>query len=71
LIEGGASTIGRALKEKSVNQMHIYIAPTVLGDESALSSVRGLKVRKIRNAIRLKNIKIKKIQQDIMVIGDV
>ncbi|MCA9408660.1 MAG: RibD family protein [Candidatus Omnitrophica bacterium] len=71
LIEGGAQLIGEALRLNLVEQMHIYIAPKILGDEQALNSVVGLKPLDIQQGILLKKIKVIPIDQDILVIGNV
>ena len=69
LIEGGAHVIGSALREKLVDKMYVYIAPKILGDLQALSSVVGLKPLTIGQAVRLHDIKVKDIGGDILVIG--
>ena len=71
LIEGGPTIIGSALKHNLIDQMHLYIAPTMMGDEQALSSVTGLSPRSINSAHQLKIIKQQKIDKDILVIADV
>jgi len=42
LIEGGARTIGSALKAGLVDRLHVYIAPKIIGDDRARGSVAGL-----------------------------
>jgi diaminohydroxyphosphoribosylaminopyrimidine deaminase/5-amino-6-(5-phosphoribosylamino)uracil reductase len=69
LIEGGAQVIGSALKENLVDQMHIYMAPKIIGDQKALSAVDGLGIKKINQAIRLHHLIVKKIGQDIFLEG--
>lgn len=69
LIEGGANVIGSALQQKLVDKMYIYIAPKFIGDQSALSSVFGLKVNNVNKAIRLKDINLKHIGTDILLSG--
>jgi len=71
LIEGGARVIGFALEEKLVDEMHVYLAPRILGDERAVGSVTGRSVRSINQTIGLKFVDIKKIGQDILIINHV
>jgi len=71
LLEGGATVIGEALKEKLVDQMHFYVAPSILGDPRGLSSVVGRKTRSIRQAISLKIIGVRKISTDILITANV
>jgi len=71
LIEGGARAIGFALEDKLVDEMHFYVAPRVLGDERALSSVIGRSVKSIGQTIGLKFVKVRKIGTDIQIINHV
>src|SRR3989338_2554211 len=71
LMEGGAHVIGSALREKLVDKMYIYLAPKIMGDQKALSSIVGLKPARIGQAARLQNIKVKEIDGDILVTGHV
>ncbi len=71
LIEGGAKVIGSALKEKVVDQMKIYLAPKLLGDETALSSIAGRRVASINQCLSLRNIKLKRMGPDFLIEGEV
>ncbi|HLF17333.1 MAG TPA: RibD family protein [Candidatus Omnitrophota bacterium] len=71
LLEGGATVIGGALKEKLVDQMHFYVAPSILGDRRGLSSVVGRNIKSIRQAISLKIRGVKKITTDLLITADV
>jgi len=66
LIEGGAHVIGTAFKEKLVDKIYTYIAPKILGDRNALSSVIGVNIVDVNKAIDLENLTIKKINKDVM-----
>ncbi|MFH1359823.1 MAG: bifunctional diaminohydroxyphosphoribosylaminopyrimidine deaminase/5-amino-6-(5-phosphoribosylamino)uracil reductase RibD [Candidatus Omnitrophota bacterium] len=67
LIEGGSQIIGSALKKKLVDKMWVLIAPKILGDQKAISSVRGLSPLRIDQAILLKDLACLKIDQDLWV----
>lgn len=69
LIEGGAQTIGQALKAGLVDKMFVFIAPKLIGDQNALSSVDGLLASNINQAIRLKNVRSQSIGSDIFLEG--
>ncbi len=69
LMEGGARVIGSALKEKLVDKLYIYVAPKIIGDQDALSSVVGVDTVNIGKSIRLKNLTSRNIGQDILIIG--
>lgn len=65
LIEGGAHLIGSALKDGLVDKLHIYVAPVVVGDEKALSSVVNLGPKKFSQAVQLRDFEIKNMGEDI------
>ncbi len=67
LIEGGAHVIGSALKEKLVDRMLIFISPQIMGDRQAQSSIDGLKVVHLKEAIHLQSLAHRKIGQDFFI----
>ncbi|MBF0479256.1 MAG: bifunctional diaminohydroxyphosphoribosylaminopyrimidine deaminase/5-amino-6-(5-phosphoribosylamino)uracil reductase RibD [Candidatus Omnitrophica bacterium] len=69
LIEGGSEVIGSALKEGLVDKMHIYIAPKIVGDQKALSSVTGMNISKIEEALQLKDLQVLYFHPDIRIEG--
>ncbi|MBF0521640.1 MAG: bifunctional diaminohydroxyphosphoribosylaminopyrimidine deaminase/5-amino-6-(5-phosphoribosylamino)uracil reductase RibD [Candidatus Omnitrophica bacterium] len=69
LIEGGAKVLGSALAEELVDKLHVYIAPKLVGDQNALSSVDGLKITDISKALKLKNMEVQRMGEDIFVSG--
>src|SRR3989338_3684930 len=69
LMEGGAHVIGGALKSKLVDKLYIYVAPKIIGDQDALSSVVGVNTVNIGRSIRLKNLTSRNIGQDILLTG--
>ncbi len=71
LIEGGATIIGSALRAGIVNQLHIYIAPKLIGDQAALDSVVGLNIKTLTKSINLKIKKIQTIDKDLLIKADV
>ncbi len=71
LIEGGATITGSALRWNLIDQMHIYMAPKVMGDQTALSSVQG---NRVLSMDRLTNLDIKSVRTlggDILVLANV
>jgi diaminohydroxyphosphoribosylaminopyrimidine deaminase/5-amino-6-(5-phosphoribosylamino)uracil reductase len=69
LIEGGGKIVASALGEKIVDKMSIFIAPKIIGGKNAITSVEGIGIRNINQAIRLKNIEIKRFKDDILIEG--
>ena len=69
LIEGGGKIIASALEEKIVDKLLIFIAPKIIGGEKALTAVEGRGIQRINQALRVRNLKIKKIGRDILIEG--
>jgi len=69
LVEGGSKIIGSLFKARLVNKALMVLAPKIMGDESAISSVRGFRVRNVNNTIRLDDVSVKRIGEDILVEG--
>ncbi len=69
LLEGGARVIGSALKEKVVDKMMIFVAPRIMGDQGALSSVDGLRISRVNQTMRLKNVCVRNIARDFLIEG--
>lgn len=67
LIEGGAHTIGGALQEDLIDKFLIFMAPKILGDAKGLSSVRGLTRSHVDQSIKLCDLNIQKINEDILI----
>ncbi len=71
LLEGGASLNYSALESQIVDEVHAYIAPKIIGGQSAKTSVGGEGIEKMNDAVNLQNIRFENIADDLLVIGDV
>ena len=65
LIEGGAATVGAALKAGLVDKYRVYLAAKLLGDEWARSSVVGLNISRVAQAKRFSIETIERIGPDV------
>ncbi|MFI5206346.1 MAG: hypothetical protein ACHQVK_05405, partial [Candidatus Paceibacterales bacterium] len=54
---------------KLVDKISMFIAPKIMGDEAAVSSVRGLSIKNLNSVIRLNSFSVSKIAGDILVEG--
>jgi diaminohydroxyphosphoribosylaminopyrimidine deaminase/5-amino-6-(5-phosphoribosylamino)uracil reductase len=70
MIEGGSSILTSALKNKLVDKIVWFVAPKITGGDG-LSAVGALGIDKISKTIILKGVKINKIEDDLMIEGDV
>lgn len=71
LIEGGGSVISSALFSGCVDDIYIFVAPKIAGGENAVPVVGGKGVEKISDAVKVKNMKVKRIGEDLLITGRV
>lgn len=71
LLEGGGTLNWSALQSGIVNKIQTYIGPKIFGGENAKSPVLGLGVNCPQESFYLKNIKIRKIDEDILIESEV
>ncbi len=69
LVEGGGSLIGSLFDAGFVDKVLFFIAPKIIGGKDAISSVMGKGISLMDKAVKLKDIKIEKIGEDILVEG--
>ncbi len=69
LIEGGGEVAASILKEGLVDEVHLIIAPLIIGGKEAPDAVGGEGVEKLARAYRLKNLSVKKLGPDIHIWG--
>lgn len=69
IIEGGSGIIGSALKERLVDKIAVFVAPKIIGDEEAVSAVRGFHLNHVDQAIVLKDMSVRRIDSDILIEG--
>ena len=71
LVEGGSEVLGSFFRENLVDRALFFISPKVIGGKGAPSSVMGEGITKLRFAKRLKETKITRFKEDILVEGRV
>jgi len=69
LIEGGGETIASAFAAGTVDKVYFFVAPKIIGGRKALTSVEGEGVGKAAKAIKLKDVKLRKIEDDFLIEG--
>jgi diaminohydroxyphosphoribosylaminopyrimidine deaminase/5-amino-6-(5-phosphoribosylamino)uracil reductase len=69
LIEGGGRINASFLENGLVNKVLFFIAPKIIGGEKATTPVEGEGIERIKDAIKLKNISIKRFGEDVLVEG--
>jgi len=69
LVEGGGETLAGFIEGGLVDRVLFFIAPKIIGGKDAITSVEGQGVDRVRKSLKLKDIKIEKIGEDILVGG--
>ena len=67
LIEGGADLTSSVVKAGVVDQIVTFISPILIGGAQAPGFVGGQGVLKVKGAMKLKDINVTKIGEDLMV----
>jgi diaminohydroxyphosphoribosylaminopyrimidine deaminase / 5-amino-6-(5-phosphoribosylamino)uracil reductase len=71
LVEGGATVHGAFLNAQLVDHLQFYYAPLIAGD-SGTSVIQGFQVDGgPEQAVRLHNITHRRLDEDLMIAGDV
>ena len=67
LCEGGGELAWSLLKDGLVDKILFFIAPKIIGGRDAKTSVEGAGLSRIKDAIKLKEIKFSKIDEDVLI----
>lgn len=67
LIEGGGEILASAFAQRLVDQIVWFIAPTLLGGRNAPSAIGGEGVGRLAQAIRLADMRVRRIAPDLCV----
>lgn len=67
LLEGGSFLISKAFKEKEIDGGEIFIAPKILGDNSAIPFIQGFDIENIADGILLENVKFNSYGNNISI----
>ncbi len=69
MIEGGSEVAASALKEGVVDKVVFFIAPKIITGREAKPSIGGEGISKLKDALMLKDVSVKRAGEDIMVEG--
>ena len=71
LVEGGAGMLGSFFDADEIDEFHAFIAPKLIGGQTALSPIHGAGIAEMCDARRLRNVTIEQVDDDIYVRGRV
>ena len=69
LVEAGSSMNAYALEEGIVDKVMVFIAPKIIGGKESFPAVGGRSFRKLEEAYRLKDVKVRRVGGDILIEG--
>ncbi|MEE8541844.1 MAG: dihydrofolate reductase family protein, partial [Desulfobacterales bacterium] len=69
MIEGGSRVIGSALRAGIVDKIVFFYAPRVLGGDDGFPVTQGPGPDSIDQSLRIKDMRVRKFGQDIMIEG--
>ena len=69
LAEGGGETAASLLEERLVDELHLFIAPIIIGGRDAVPAVGGEGVKSIKEAYGLRDMRVERLGEDIHVQG--
>lgn len=69
LIEGGSRVIAEAFASKIVDKTAFFYAPKILGGDDGIPICKGRGPESMDGCIRLKNIRVERFEEDVMVEG--
>ena len=67
LVEGGADLMGAFFQTKRIQEVHVYLAPMIIGGKNAPGAVGGNGFAKLADALQLKNNTVKKLGKDLLI----
>lgn len=70
LIEGGSTVNAAALREKLVNHVLLYLAPTLMGGQDAKAMIGDRGPKRLDQALPLRHVTVRRIGKDLVVEGD-
>jgi diaminohydroxyphosphoribosylaminopyrimidine deaminase/5-amino-6-(5-phosphoribosylamino)uracil reductase len=69
LIEGGSSLNAHALENGIVDKIMFFIAPMIIGGRESFPAIGGKSFKRLEEAYRIKDIRIRRVGEDILIQG--
>lgn len=69
LVEGGSKVLGSFIDQRLVDKVYAFYAPIVIAGEKAFTTIGGNGVKSVGEALRLKNVDIKRFGDNILIVG--
>ena len=69
LVEGGGAVLGTLFDLNLVDKVVAFVAPVIIGGMDAVSPVGGVGIADMRDALRLRDVEVRRFGADVAVIG--
>ena len=69
LIEGGSGVLGSFLDAKLIDEVHVFLAPRLIGGAMAPTPIGGIGIEAIAHAWSLANWSVEQIASDLYIRG--
>ena len=69
LVEGGGMLIGSLFDEGLVDKIMFFISPKIIGGKDAIGAVMGQGVSRVERALKLKDITLRRLGEDLLIEG--
>ena len=71
LVEGGAQVLGTFLDIRAIDEVHVFIAPKLIGGADAPSAMAGLGLADMTTSLSLRNLVVEVLSDDVYITGRV
>jgi diaminohydroxyphosphoribosylaminopyrimidine deaminase/5-amino-6-(5-phosphoribosylamino)uracil reductase len=71
LVEGGGRLLGALIDMRAIDEVHVFVAPKIVGGESAPRAIGGGGIERMADALALGDITIEELDGDVYVHGRV
>ena len=69
LVEGGGKLLGSLLDARAIDEVHVFIAPRLVGGQAAPSPIAGLGIAQIAEALTIGTPRVQQIGEDVYISG--
>ncbi len=69
LVEGGGTLNGSLFDEGLVDKVVFFISPKIIGGKDAISSVMGKGIARVESSVKIKDLRLRRSGEDIIVEG--
>ena len=70
MLEGGSELNAEFLREGLINQVYLYMSPSLLGGQNARGLIGGLSPKHLVDKFEIVNVRVKSLGDDFLVTGD-